>query len=112
MSWQEHIFSEGGIVNVSAVGGSYSPQAMTGASARQPLAQRYNAVFSQLTTPGSGVVTRDQFTQAFSSLNAPASFKSLGASAIFSSLDPNNTGAVSRQAFIQGLQQLSTQLTG
>jgi hypothetical protein len=60
MSWHEQIFSEGGMVNVSAVGGSYSPQAMTGASARQPLAQRYNAVFSQLTTPGSGVVTRDQ----------------------------------------------------
>jgi len=100
------------VVSVYGVGGSYAPQAMTGASARQPLSQKYNSVFSQLTTPGSGVVTRSQFTQAFSGLNAPASFQSLGANAIFSSLDPNNTGSVSRQAFIQGLSQLSSKLGG
>jgi Ca2+-binding EF-hand superfamily protein len=99
------------MTTVSGIGGSYSPQALTGASARQPLTQSYNSIFSQLTTPGSGVVTRDQFTQAFSSLNAPASFQSLGASAVFSSLDPSSTGAVSRQAFIQGLSQLSSQLS-
>lgn len=100
------------MVNVSGVGGSFQPQAMTGASARQPLSQKYNSIFSQLTTPGSGVVTRDQFSQAFSSLNAPANFQSLGANAIFSALDPNNNGAVSRQAFIQGLSQLSSRVNG
>ena len=65
--------------SVYGVGSGASPQAMTGASARQPLAQQYNNMFSQLTTPGSGVVTRDQFTQAFSSLNPPSSFQSMGA---------------------------------
>jgi len=85
---------------------------MTGASARMPMSQKYNSVFSQLTTPGSGVVTKAQFTQAFSSLNAPASFQKLGANAIFSALDPNQTGAVSRQSFIQGLSQLSSQVNG
>ena len=98
------------MTQVSGVGGGVMPQAMTGASARQPLAQQYSSVFSHLTTPGTGVVTRDQFTQAFSSLNAPASFQSLGANTIFSALDPANTGAVSRQAFIQGLSQLSNQV--
>jgi Ca2+-binding EF-hand superfamily protein len=100
------------MVSVSGVGGSSAPQVMTGASARQPLSQKYNSVFSQLTTPGSGVLTRDQFTQAFSSLNAPASFQSLGAAAIFSTLDPNNTGSVSRDTFIRGLSQLSARLSG
>jgi Ca2+-binding EF-hand superfamily protein len=100
------------MTQVSGVGGGVMPQAMTGASARQPLSQQYSSIFSQLTTPGSGVVTRDQFTQAFASLNAPASFQSMGANAVFSALDSNNTGAVSRQAFIQGLKQLSTQVNG
>ncbi len=100
------------MVNVSGIGGSFNPQAMTGASARQPLSQKYNSIFSQLTTPGSGVVTLDQFTQAFPTLNAPPMFQSMGANAIFSSLDPNNTGAVSRQAFIQGLSQLSSAVRG
>ena len=100
------------MTTVSAVGGGYSLQAMTGASARQPMSQKFNAVFSQLTTPGSGVVTRDQFTQAFSNLKAPPAFQSMGANAVFSALDPSNTGAVSRQAFIQGLTQLSSQING
>lgn len=100
------------MTQIFGVGGGFAPQAMTGASARQPLSQQYSSIFSQLTTPGSGVVTRDQFTQAFSSLKAPASFQSMGANAVFSALDPNNTGTVSRQAFIQGLKQLSTQVNG
>jgi len=94
---------------VSGVGGGMFPQAMTGASARQPLSQQYSSIFSQITTPGSGVVTRDQFTQSFSGLGAPASFQSLGADAIFSALDSSNSGSVSRQDFIQGLLQLSKQ---
>ena len=97
---------------VSGALGGVNMQAMTGASARQPLSQRYNAIFSQLTTPGSGTVTRAQFTQAFSSLNAPASFQSMGSNSIFSALDPTNTGAFSRQSFIQGMLQLSASLKG
>jgi Ca2+-binding EF-hand superfamily protein len=96
--------------NVSGVAGGAAPQAMSGASARQPLSQQYNNIFSQLTTPGSGVVTKSQFTQAFSSLNPPASVQSMGANAVFSTLDPGNTGSVSRQSFIQGLKTLSSQL--
>jgi hypothetical protein len=95
---------------VSGVGGSIAPQAMSGASARQPLAQQFNSIFSQLTTPGSGVVTKDQFMQAFSGLNPPASFQSMGANAIFSALDPSASGSVSRQSFIQGLVGLASQL--
>ncbi len=98
------------MVHVSAVAGAAAPQAMSGASARQPLSQKYNAIFSQLTTPGSGVVTKNQFTQAFSSLNMPASFQAMGANAVFSALDPSNSGAVSRQSFIQGLAGLSSQI--
>lgn len=95
---------------VSGVGGSWSPQALSGASARQPLAQQFNSIFSQLTTPGSGVVTKDQFTQAFSSLNPPTGFQALGANAVFSALDPSNSGSVSRQNFVQGLKGLASQL--
>jgi len=95
---------------VSGVGGSLCPQAMTGASARQPLSQQFSSIFSQITTPGSGIVTRDQFTQSFSGLGAPTNFQSVGAGSIFSALDPSNSGSVSRQDFIQGLLQLSKQL--
>ena len=100
-------------MSIGSVGaaGVAAPQAMTGASARAPLSQKYNAVFSQLSTPGSGVVTKDQFTQSFASLNAPASFKSMGANAVFSALDPSNSGSVSRQSFIQGLSALSSQMS-
>jgi Ca2+-binding EF-hand superfamily protein len=95
---------------VSGVSGGLSPQVISGASARQPLAQQFNSIFSLLTTPGSGVVTTDQFAQAFSSLNPPASFQSLGANAIFSALDPSNSGSITRQKFIQGMVSLSSQL--
>lgn len=94
---------------ISGISGSYAPQAMSGASARMPMAQKMSNVFSDYTTPGSGVLTRSQFATAFGNLNPTAGFKAAGPDAVFSALDPGNTGAVSRQDFINGMKTLAAQ---
>jgi hypothetical protein len=74
--------------------------------------QKMSNVFASVTTPGSGVVTQDQFNTAFNSGNTPPAFQKLGANAAYAQLDPNGTGSVSRQAFIQGMTQLMSKLNG
>ncbi len=69
-----------------------------------------SSVFASATTPGSGVITKAQFTAAFNSSSPSSGFQQLGANATFSALDPNNTGAVSRQDFIRGMTGLMSQL--
>ena len=97
-------------MGVSGVGGSYSPQAMSGASARMSPAQRMSSLFSQIDTSGSGSINQSQFTQAFNTMNPTAGFRAMGASASFQALNPNSAGLVSQQNFIQGMTQLMMQL--
>lgn len=97
-------------MNISGIGSSTSTQAMTGASMRMPPAQKMSNLFSQIDTSGTGAINKDQFTQAFSSLNPPAGFKTQGADAIFAKLDANGTGSVSRQDFISGMTSLMSQI--
>jgi Ca2+-binding EF-hand superfamily protein len=87
-----------------------SPQAMTGASMRMPPTQKMGNLFSQIDTSGTGSIKQTQFTQAFNTLNPPASFKAAGASTVFAALDPNGTGSVSKQDFISGMTKLMSQL--
>ncbi len=67
-------------------------------------------VFASVTTPGSGVITQSQFNTAFNTMNPPAAFQQMGANAVFANLDPNGTGSVSRQNFIQGMTSLISQV--
>ena len=97
---------------ISGVHGSHAPQAMSGASAKASPGQKMSNVFASATTPGSGVITKDQFTAAFNTMNPSSGFQQLGASATFSALDPSGSGAVSRQDFIQGMTKLMSQVNG
>ncbi len=83
-------------MNVSGVGGSYAPQAMTGASAKMPPSQKMSALFSQIDTSGKGSINQSQFTQAFQSMKPTAGFRAMGPSAMFQTLNP---GTVSKQDF-------------
>ena len=99
-------------MGVSGVGGSYSPQAMSGASARMSPAQRMSSLFSQIDTSGSGSINQSQFTHAFNTMNPTAGFRAMGASAAFQALNPSSSGTVSQQNFVQGMTQLMTQFRG
>jgi len=95
---------------ISGMGMAVSPQAMTGASMRMPPTQKMSNLFSQIDTTGSGAITQSQFKQAFSTLNPPAGFKSLGAEAVFAKLSQNGTGTVSKQDFISGMTQIMSEI--
>ena len=94
---------------ISGIGGSRAPQTMSGASAKASPAQKMANVFAQASTPGSNVITQSQFNTAFNATNPSAGFRQLGASATFAALDPNGTGSVSRQDFIQGMTKMMSQ---
>ncbi|MGC2599853.1 MAG: hypothetical protein WA384_00680 [Rhodomicrobium sp.] len=95
---------------ISAIQGSHAPQTMSGASANASPGQKMSNVFASVTTPGSGVITQSQFNTAFNTMNPPAAFQQMGANAVFANLDPNSTGSVSRQNFIQGMTSLISQV--
>jgi Ca2+-binding EF-hand superfamily protein len=96
-------------IGVSGIGGSYAPQAMSGASARMPPTQKMATLFSKIDTSGAGSITKSQFAQAFQTMKPTAGFRAMGADAVFQSLNPSASGTVSEQDFIQGMTQLMTQ---
>ena len=96
-------------MGVSGIGGSYAPQAMSGASARMPPTQKMATLFSQIDTSGTGLITQSQFTQAFQTMKPTAGFRAMGADAVFQALNPSSSGTVSQQNFVQGMTKLMTQ---
>lgn len=101
--------------SVSAAYGSQASagvQTMTGASAAWPARQKMSSLYQKIDTQGSGSITSSQFQDAFSSMNPPAGFKSMGASKVLSELDPQGTGSVSRADFINIMSGLSASLSG
>jgi len=95
---------------MGGAGAAWAMQGMTGASAPMPPSQKMSNLFSAIDTSGSGSISKAQFQQAFSQMNPPASFKSLGAEAIFAKLDPSGTGSVSKQDFINGMTNMMSEL--
>jgi hypothetical protein len=67
-------------------------------------------LFDQIVTNGSGSMTEAQFMQAFQSMNPPQNSNAQGAAAVWAQLDPNNTGQVSKQDFINGMTALMKQM--
>jgi len=96
-------------MKISGTVGSYSPQAMTGASARMPPAQKMASLFSKIDASGAGSITRSQFTQAFQTMKPTAGFRAMGADAVYQALNPGGAGTVSKQNFVQGMTQLMAQ---
>jgi len=95
--------------SVSGVGGSYGAHMTTGASMRMPPAQKMANLFDKIDTSGSGSISKSQLTSAFQTMRPPAAFKSMGPDAVYSALDPSNSGAVNKQAFVQGMTSLISQ---
>ncbi|CAO3358304.1 hypothetical protein [Azospirillum melinis] len=92
-----------------SVGGATSyarPYPMSGASMRMPPQQKMENLYSKIDTSGTGSITKDQFDQAFQTMNPPAAFKSMGTDAAFAGLDPNGTGSVSKADFVSGMKSL------
>jgi len=97
---------------MSSIGaiGAGSPQAISGASMRMPPNQKMTNLFNSIDTSGTGSISQAQFFQAFSSKNPPAVFQAQGAQAIWNQLDPNHTGSVSKQDFVNTMKQLMASL--
>jgi Ca2+-binding EF-hand superfamily protein len=96
-------------MSVTGVAGSWSPQAMSGASMRAPPAQKMANLFAKIDVSGAGSITKSQFTQAFQTMKPTAGFRAMGADAVFANLDPSRSGSVSKQAFVSGMTTLMAQ---
>lgn len=97
-----------------SISGINNPQATTwsGASMRTPHTQKMANLFDKIDTNGTGTISQDQFNQAFQSMNPPKGFKSMGTEQLWNQLDPNHTGSVSKQDFVNTMTQLRTQMHG
>lgn len=85
------------------------PQVKSPASKPASQQQLMSTMFQKIDKDGTGSVSKAQFTQAFESLNAPASIKAMGAETVFAKLDPTGTGKVSKQDFVKGMESLMAQ---
>lgn len=97
-------------MTVSDVGGAGGHQAVSGASTSMPPQKKMSNLYDAIDGGGSGSITQSQFNQAFQTLTPPAPFKAAGANAVWNALDPNSTGQVPRQDFINGMKNLMVQL--
>jgi hypothetical protein len=96
-------------LTISGLAGSHAPQAMSGASARMPPAQKMASLFAKIDSSGSGSISKSQFMQAFQTMNPTSGFRAMGADAVFNALNPSNSGLVCRQNFVQGMTQMIMQ---
>jgi len=95
---------------IAAVGCAPNLDIISGASGNMPPNQKMSSLFNSVDTSGAGSITQAQFNQAFQTLNPPTVFKAQGANAIWSLLDPNGTGSVSKQDFVNTMKDLMVQL--
>ena len=98
--------------SVSGPAGLSSAWAMTGASAPMPPAKRMSDLFGKIDSQNNGSITRPQLQTAFQTLSPPVNFKAYGIEKTWSALDPNNTGSVSKDAFVSTMTGLMTSLRG
>lgn len=95
---------------ISAIGSAAQPRIMSGASSRQMPQQKMTALYHKIDTQGAGSISKDQFKQAFSTLNPPKVFADKGADHIFKQLDPQNSGSVAKDNFVSGMKSLMVSL--
>lgn len=97
---------------ISGAGTTTAEHIWSGASPAMSPTQKMSDLFDQIDSSGSGSISQSQFTQAFQTMNPPASFQSAGVSSVWAQLDPNGSGSVSRQDFTNGMTVLMQQLRG
>jgi len=95
---------------ISGMTGVFRPQVVSGASMRQPPAQRMANLFDAIDTNGSGSISKAQFEQAFQTMNPPKGLQAMGADAIWGQLDPNSSGSVSKQDFVSTMTNVLAQM--
>jgi len=98
------------INSISGAASGMMPQVVSGASMRQPPAQRMANLFDKIDTEGLGSITKSQFDQSFQTLRPPKGLQVMGADTIFSQLDPNNTGSVSKDDFVTRMTKVLEQM--
>lgn len=84
--------------------------AMTGANMRMPPNQKMTNLFQQIDTANTGSINKDQFMQAFNTMNPPKGFQQMGAENVWSKLDSGNSGSVAKQSFIDTMKTLMHQV--
>ena len=99
-------------MSISGAGAAGASQIWSGASPAMSPVQKMSNLFGQIDSTGSGTITQSQFDQAFQTMNPPGSFQAAGADAVWSKLDPNGTGSVSKQDFVNGMTGMMKQLRG
>lgn len=99
-------------MSISGVGGAGAPQVWSGASPAMSPSQKMANLFDKMDNSGNGSITKNQFEQAFQTMNPPANVKSTGADTIFKLLDPHSSGQVSKTDFITSMTQILEQLNG
>lgn len=97
-------------MSISGATSSVPMHSMSGASTRMSPDQKMSNLFDTIDTSQSGSISKAQFEQAFQSMNPPVGFKSMGADAVFAKLDPNGTGSVSKQDFVDGMKKMMQQI--
>ena len=88
---------------------TYKPQVSSAGNSTVSPQQRLGNLFQQIDTAGTGHITKAQFDQAFNSLSLPVSIKEMGKEAAYKKIDSNETGTVTKQEFIRGLEPYMNQ---
>jgi len=82
------------------------PYVLDATASGTDLQSQMAAVFDEIDTGSTGLITQTEFENAFSALDLPANVLTAGPDAIFAQLDPNGTGRVLRDDFIAGMGAL------
>ena len=80
-------------MDISSLGGSSMPHAVSGASYGAPPQQKMSNLFDSMDAAGTGSIDKSQFANAFATKNPPAVFQNQGVDALFSQLDPTHHAA-------------------
>ncbi|THD51087.1 EF-hand domain-containing protein [Phenylobacterium sp.] len=97
-------------MDISSLGGSATPHAMSGASYGAPPQQKMSNLFDSMDMSGTGSIDKTQFANAFATKNPPTVFKNQGVDTLFSQLDPTGSGEVSKSDFVSVMSGLMASL--
>jgi len=86
------------------------PQVTSGASSRMGPSKKMSHLFDKIDSQGTGSISREQFSNAFETLNPPKRFKSMSADQVFDQITNNKTNSVAKSDFVSAMTQLSRSL--
>ena len=97
-------------MSITGLGSASLPQIVSGASSYGSPSQKMSNLFQQIDSGNTGSITQAQFQQAFATLNPPANFQAVGASAVFQQIDSSGSGSVSKSNFVSGMTAMMRSL--